>query len=113
MPEVISCSKCGKREGEFYFDIMAGALECFDCHKKSEAAHETLSEEHEGHIVSILSEGAKIAMCYAIYSPLEKIFSFNIDEKDMNLFARASERYLVNYLERTYKSLEIYNEVKR
>ena len=113
MPEVISCRTCSKKDGDFFFDIMAGALECFECHKKSEAAHETLSEDHEGHIVSILSEGAKTAMCYAIYSPLEKVFSFNVNEKDMHLFTRAAERYLINHLERTYKSLEFYNEVKR
>lgn len=113
MPEVISCKRCDKREGDFFFDIMAGAIECFDCHKKAEAAHETLAEEHEGHIISILSEGAKNAMCYAIYSPLEKIFSFNVSDEDMNLFCKAAERYMVNHLERSYKSLEFYNEVKR
>jgi DNA repair protein RecO (recombination protein O) len=113
MPEVVSCHTCARNDGDFFFDIMAGAIECFDCHKKSTAAHETLSEEHEGHIVSIISEGAKIAMCYAIYSPLEKIFSFNISDEDMRLFSKAAERYLVNHLERTYKSLEFYNEVKR
>ena len=113
MPEVISCKRCAAREGDFFFDIMAGALECFDCHKKAEAAHETLAEDHEGHVVSIISEGAKNAMCYAIYSPLEKIFSFNIGEEDMRLFCKAAERYIVNHLERSYKSLEFYNEVKR
>ena len=113
MPEIVSCHTCARKDGDFFFDIMAGAIECFDCHKKSTAAHETLSEEHEGHIVSIISEGAKIAMCYAIYSPLEKIFSFNISDEDMRLFSKAAERYLVNHLERTYKSLEFYNEVNR
>ena len=113
MPEVLECHSCARRDGEFFFDIMAGALECFDCHKKSVASHTTLSEEHEGHIVSILSEGAKTAMCYAIYSPIEKMFSFNISDEDMQLFAKASERYLINHLERSYKTLEFYNEVKR
>ena len=113
MPEVLECNRCARRDGEFFFDIMAGALECFECHKRSAASHTTLSEEHEGHIVSILSEGAKTAMCYAIYSPIEKMFSFNISDEDMQLFAKAAERYLVNHLERSYKTLEFYNEVKR
>lgn len=113
MPEVASCRRCGKREGDFFFDIMAGAVECFECHKKSVAAHETLSQEHEGHVVSIISEGAKNAMSYSIYSPIEKIFSFNISDEDMALFSKASEKYIVNHLERSYKSLEFYNEVKR
>jgi DNA repair protein RecO (recombination protein O) len=113
MPDVTSCATCGEKNGEFFFDIMAGALECFDCHKRSVASHTTLSEEHEGHVISILSEGAKNAMCYAIYSPLEKMFSFNISDDDMSLFAKAAERYVINHLERTYKTLEFYNEVKR
>ena len=113
MPEVMECHTCGRRDGEFFFDIMAGAIECFDCHKRSVASHTTLAEEHEGHVVSILSEGAKTAMCYAIYSPIEKMFSFNISDDDMSLFSRAAERYLVNHLERSYKTLEFYNEVKR
>lgn len=113
MPEILSCRRCGKKEGDFFFDIMAGATECFECHKKAEAAHETLAEEHEGHIVSIISEGAKDAMCYAVYAPLEKVFSFNISDEDMRLFSKAAERYIVNHLERSYKSLEFYNEVKR
>ena len=113
MPEVVECHTCARRDGEFFFDIMAGALECFDCHKRSVASHTTLSEEHEGHIVSILSEGAKTAMCYAIYSPIEKMFSFNISDDDMSLLSKACERYLINHLERSYKTLEFYNEVKR
>lgn len=113
MPEVLACHTCARRDGDFFFDIMAGAIECFDCHKRSSASHTTLSEEHEGHVVAILSEGAKTAMCYAIYSPLEKMFSFNVSDEDMALFAKASERYLINHLERSYKTLEFYNEVKR
>lgn len=113
MPEALECARCGRRDGDFFFDIMAGATECFDCHKKSTAAHETLAEEHEGHVVSILSAGAKDAMCYAIYAPLEKIFSFTVSDEDMSLFSKAAERYIVNHLERSYKSLEFYNEVKR
>ena len=113
MPEVFECHTCARRDGNFYFDIMAGAIECFECHKRSEASHTTLSEEHETHLISILTEGAKTAMCYAIYSPLEKMLAFNISPEDMELFTKASERYIVNHLERSYKTLEFYNEVKR
>ena len=113
MPEIVACHTCGRRDGEFFFDIMAGAVECFDCHKRSVMSHTTLSEEHEGHVVAILSEGAKTALCYAIYSPLEKMFSFSISDEDMSLFAKAAERYLINHLERSYKTLDFYNEVKR
>ena len=113
MPDVTECHTCGRRDGNFYFDIMAGAIECFECHKRSEASHITLSEEHETHVITVLTEGAKSAMCYAINSPLEKMLSFNISDEDMAHFSKATEKYVVNHLERSYKALEFYNEVKR
>jgi DNA repair protein RecO (recombination protein O) len=113
MPEVLECHTCARRDGSFYFDIMAGALECFECHKRSQASHTTLSEDHETHVVAMLTEGAKTAMCYAIYAPIEKMLSFNVSKEDMDLFNRAAEKYVVNHLERSYKALEFYNEVKR
>ena len=113
MPDVITCHTCGKTEGEFFFDIMAGAIECSECHRKSERLHVTLTDEHESHILAILSPGAKIALGYCIYSPLEKLFSFNIGDDEMDLFVRAAELYLLNHLERGFKTLDFYNEVKR
>ena len=35
MPDVLRCRVCGTGEGEFYFDIMAGAIECYHCHNES------------------------------------------------------------------------------
>ena len=57
--------------------------------------------------------GAKIALGYAIYSPLEKIFSFKISDEDMMLFSRASEEYLLNQLGHSFRALDFYNSVKR
>ena len=113
MPDVINCHSCGRKDGEFFFDIMAGALECTACHRLSEKKHITLTEEHESHILCILTEGAKTALGYCIYCPLEKLFSFNISDEDMHLFTRATEEYILNHLERGFKSLDFYNEVKR
>lgn len=113
MPDVLSCFTCGEREGDFFFNVMAGAIECRACHRKAERAHTTLAEEHESNIIYILSEGAKTALGYCIYSPLEKLFSFKISDEDMHLFSRAAEGYLLNHLERGFKTLDFYNEVKR
>ncbi len=113
MPEVLACHTCGEEHGEFFFDIMAGALECRACRRKAERTHTPLSDEHESHIICLLSETAKIALVYCIYSPLEKLFSFSMPEEDMDLFCRATEAYLTNHLERGFKTLDFYNEVKR
>lgn len=113
MPDVLTCQRCGSSEGDFFFDVMAGAVECSDCHKRSSRGGERLSDSHESSILCILSHGAKIAVEYTIYSPLEKLFSFRISGDDMRLFSRAAEEYLLNHLERGFKTLDFYNEVKR
>ena len=113
MPDALQCHTCGARTGDFFFDIMGGIIECAACREKASRARLEHPDPHESHILCILSEGAKTALGYAIYSPLERVFSFNISDEDMRLFARAAEEYLINQLERSFKSLEFYKEVKR
>ncbi|MCQ2413862.1 MAG: DNA repair protein RecO [Clostridia bacterium] len=110
MPEVLDCRVCGEKTGDFFFDIMDGTLICDECRNSLEAEDE-FDDGHQAYIVAMLSEGAKIALGYCIFSPLEKLFSFRITEDDTDLFCRAAERYLVNHLERTFKTLEFYHEV--
>lgn len=113
MPDVLSCSRCERTEGDFFFDVMAGALECNECHKLSDRTNDRLTDPHESSILCILTDGAKNALAYSIYAPLEKLFSFNIGAEDMRLFSRAAEEYILNHLERSFRTLEFYNEVKR
>ena len=113
MPDVLACHECGEREGDFYLDVMAGAALCRECYRRSERNDAPLSDPHESHIVYILSPAARTALGYCIYAPLERLFSFNIPPEDMHLFARATESYLLNQLERGFKTLDFYNEVKR
>lgn len=111
MPDVISCHRCGERLGEFFFSIMAGSIECQKCHREAELRREPLTHPHESSVVCILSEGAKLALEYAVFSPLEKLFSFKISDEDMRLFSRAAEEYLLNQVGHTYKTLEFYKKL--
>ncbi len=113
MPDVLACSLCGERAGNFIFNIMGGSLTCYACKEKAHMQHIEIEDPHESHIACLLSEGAKIALGYCIYSPLEKIFSFKISDDDMELFSKAAEEYILNQLERSFKTLEFYKEVKR
>ena len=112
MPDVTSCRECGEREGSFYFDIMGGSLTCYECNERRAKAHTLPESPHESSIICLLSETARVALAYCIYSPLERIFSFSIPEGDMELFGKAAESYLINQLERSYKTLEFYNELQ-
>ena len=111
MPDVISCSLCSEKEGAFYFDIMGGSLVCENCKREEEKRHTEPENPHESHIIAYLSPSAKIALAYCVHSPLEKLFSFSIPEGDMDLFCKATELYLVNQLERSYKTLDFYKQV--
>ena len=111
MPDVLACSACGEKGGNFYFDIMGGSIKCYACCERERKAHTEPESPHESHIVRILSEGAKTALAYCIFAPIEKIFSFTLPDGDMELFAGACEDYLINQLERSFKTLEFYKEV--
>ncbi len=113
MPDVISCHGCGERLGDFFLDVMGGIITCRKCKERASMLHEEHSDPHEAHIICLLSEGAKTAFGYCVYSPIERAFSFNLSDTDMSLFSRAAEEYLLNQLGRSYNSLEFYKSVKR
>lgn len=114
LPDIVACHTCGERTGDFYFDIMGGYITCAACHAENVAGLDlTPDDGHERHIVCILSEGAKQALAYAVYCPADKLFSFRLPPEDMSLFCRAAEAYLLNHLERSFKTLDFYREVRR
>ena len=112
-PSVVGCSSCGESEGDFFFDVMAGAVLCRECYRRMERSGALLTDAHESHIIYQLSLSAISAMAYAIYAPLERLFSFKVVGNDLHLLSRAAEGYLVHHLERGFKTLDFYNEVKR
>ena len=113
MPDVLACSMCGEKLGNFYFKIMDGSITCYSCQQKAISEHDEYGTNEFNQTVCLLTEGAKIALGFCIHSPLEKIFSFRISDEDMQIFSRAAEEYLINQLERSFKSLDFYKEVKR
>ena len=113
MPDIFGCHRCGREDGAmFYLDIMAGAVECYECHKLAEGKKELLSEVHEAHLLAVLSPAVRRALEYCVCCPPEKLFSFKLTEEDTELLSVAAERYLLNHLERGFRSLDFYNEVK-
>lgn len=113
MPDVTSCQSCGGGQGDFFFDIMGGVIECRRCREKAAEEHREHPDPHESHIITILSEGAREALAYSIYSPLERIFSFNLSDEEQHLFERAAEEYLLNQLGHSFKTLDFYKQMIR
>jgi hypothetical protein len=92
---------------------MGGNIRCYKCKEKAERQRSDIYDDGTREVVSILSEGAKTALAYLVHSPIERIFAFNISDADMEILSRATEKYITNQLERSFKSLEFYKEVKR
>ena len=112
MPDVMGCRECEKKEGEFFLDIMDGSIICYECNKTRAREVEALENTAERRIVALLSESARIAMMYCVHAPLERLFSFRIPDEDKSLLSRAAEEYLLNHIERSFKTLDFYKEVK-
>ena len=113
MPDVLGCRLCGERRGDFLLDVMDGSLLCQACRDTlAVEAHDVSDDGHESHIVSLLPEGAKLAFEYCIYCPVEKIFSFQLPDEEMHLFSRGAETYLLNHLERSFKTLDFYHQMQ-
>lgn len=111
MPDILGCRACGERHGDFSFDITDGNLLCSACRAKLPDLPYEAPEER--HAVALLSEGAKTAMNYLVYAPLERLFSFRIPKEDEDLLSVAAEMFLLNHIERSFRSLEFYKEVTR
>ncbi len=110
MPDVLGCRVCESQRGEFFLDVMDGSLLCYAC-RDTLAAELAPAEEdrRENRIVVILTEGAKFAFEYCIFCPVEKIFSFQLPTQDMQVFAKGAQTYLLNHLERSFKTLDFYH----
>ncbi len=110
MPDVDSCAVCGRDRGEAILHIPQGNLICTDC-RETLAATE-MNEGYEGRdSIALVSPGVLDAIRYIIYAPLERIFSFKLNDDDERLLARACEEYLLWHVDRTFSSLTFYKQV--
>ncbi len=113
-PMIERCHACGNEKGAFYLDVMNGIILCAECYGSGQYQGDvSLSPDdiRTSRIICPLTEGAWAAMIYTVFCPLERIFSFRIDKKDLEIFAYAAEKYLLNHLERGFKSLDFYKEI--
>ncbi len=110
-PMLEGCHSCGKTGTELYLDVMNGFLTCPACREQMAMTPVTEEESRTASIICRLTPGAHAAMQYAVSCPMERLFSFRLKEEDHALFCSAAEKYLLNQLERGFKSLDFYKEI--
>lgn len=110
MPDVDGCSICGGAPTDAVLHIEQGSLVCKDCRgtleeslRRDEAPHESL--------VALLSAATISAIAYIISAPLERLFSFKLEEDELSLLGIAAEEYLLYHTDHIYTSLEFYKQV--
>ncbi len=98
MPSIVACHDCGAYESdEMYFDVHMGNLFCENCKPKEKA--------------EILGLGTVMAMRHICFSPLEKVFSFNLSNDGVIQLEAVCEKYLKAITVKNYKTLNFYKKM--
>ncbi|MBE6712906.1 MAG: DNA repair protein RecO [Ruminococcaceae bacterium] len=104
MPNLSGCASCGKGVDEvpsFFFRLLDGDLICPDC-----------INSFDTELVRVRRD--VIALCMrSIEAPEEKAYALKVPEGILRDFSRFTERYLLCQLERDYRTLDFYRQVKK
>ena len=110
MPDMDGCSICGGTPTGAVLHIERGNLVCKDCRgtleeslRRDEAPHESL--------VALLTPATISAIAYITSAPLERLFSFKLEQDELSLLGMAAEEYLLYHTDHIYTSLEFYKQV--
>lgn len=102
MPNLVCCANCSCYEADvMYFLPRSGVIYCGDCMQPT--AEPTLK----------LSRGALTGLRHTIYADFDKLFSFNLSAQGLKELSRASEQYVLSTLQRSFNTLDFYNQMKQ
>ena len=118
-PDLFECSECASETfsdtSTVWLDVMNGGIICEECLKKKSGglplpekdAYETKN------VLFPLDVSALCAMRYVMSAQPQRLLAFSLsNEQSLALFARASEGFLLNHLERDFSTLHFYNMMK-
>lgn len=109
-PDLSGCHICGKADKPWYYlDVMNGELTCRDCGRKDKSGKQ--EDDGTAHITILMSGTEVYAANRVISAEKSKMFSLPADPGVKKRLCEASEKYLINHLERSYKTLEFYKEI--
>lgn len=93
MPSLIACEECGEYQTDImYFDVGEGLLYCSECGR-----YKNIPE---------VPAAVVAAMRHIIFSPFEKIYSFELPSELYEVLNRITERYLGMCTHQSFKTLE-------
>ena len=100
-PAVAACAICGSEEvREPRLELLGGLVLCRAC--KSAGSGET----------STLDRGSLDAMRFIVSAEPKKIFSFRLEDEPLGRLCRAAEAYVTAQLDKKFRTLEFYKQLK-
>lgn len=99
MPDLTGCACCEEENALPYFSLDEGNVFCQNC-------------KPQGNDIVQLNPTLLAAMRHIIYSPFEKIYSFDIPTDDMKKLSSITEKYVSLQCEHHFKTLDFYLSVK-
>lgn len=95
-PNLLKCASCSNDNiSEATLDITKGRIYCQNC----------------SHAGKKITPGVLTAMRHVSLSPVDRIYSFSLSERDEKLFAEVCETYLLSMTGKSYKTLEFYKSL--
>ncbi len=104
MPNLTGCSVCGKDADEapsFFFRLLDGDLICPDCITSFDTDFVRIRRD----VLSLCRR--------SVEAPEEKAYALRVPEDLIRDFSHFTEKYLTSQLERSYKTLDFYKQVKK
>lgn len=102
MPNLIGCVGCKEYKCEkLYFDVKNSFLICNDCLKNSNNSYDLI----------LISASILDAMRHIIYSKFDKLFSFKIPDRCINLLSSVCEKYISQHIDYKFKSLNFFKSL--
>lgn len=102
-PDLRACRVCACYEHEkMYFDEESSCIVCGDC----------IDGYHNPGELTELSPEMLYAMRYIVYSPTDRIYKLEADADIRYKLSEFTERYLLRQLDREFRSLDYYKQIK-
>lgn len=115
-PDLTGCDACGEAAPEqIWLDVMNGHVICGECLRKrtGNLPLPELDAYSARNILLPLDPASLATLRYVCEAPLTRKLAFSLSsEESAAFFAKATETYLLNHLERSFDTLEFYRTVK-
>ncbi len=97
-PNLIGCIRCLESENDiFYFNVNSGQIICKDCYQNNMDIENLICDK-----------AVLISLRYLALADLDKMFSFNLENKSLENLSKIAEKYTLYHTKQNYKTLDFY-----